>query len=117
LENIRERMQQKGFLEAKVGTPEFSLYRRHNLFGKIRKMLRITIPVELGPRYRLGEVQVQGNKIVKSEFLKNQLKMDKGDVFNIKKRNDAIEAMRKLYYSLGHFYCQVVPTENLDPIK
>ncbi|MBN1197049.1 MAG: outer membrane protein assembly factor BamA [Candidatus Aminicenantes bacterium] len=117
LENIRERMQQKGFLEAKVGTPEFSLYRRHNLFGKIRKMLRITIPVELGPRYRLGEVQVQGNKIIRSEFLKNQLKMDKGDVFNIKKRNDAIEAMRKLYYSLGYFYCQVVPTENLDPIK
>jgi len=117
LEKIRERMQQKGFLEAKIGTPEFSLFRRFNVLGRSRKMLRITIPVELGPRYRLGEVNVEGNKIIKSFFIKRQLKMSNGDVFNIKKRNDAIEAIQKLYYSLGFFYCQVVPTENLDPIK
>ena len=116
LEKIRERMQQKGFLEAKVGTPEFSLFRRYNIVGRARKMLRITIPVELGPQYRLGEIKIQGNKTIKSFFLKNQLKMKKGAIFDIKKRNDAIESMKKLYYSLGYFYCQVVPTENLDPV-
>lgn len=117
LEEIKVRLQQKGYLEAKVGAPEFATFRKHTWYGSVQNMLRITIPVELGPQYRLGEVKIEGNKIYKTEYLNSLVRMKKDKVFNIKKRNKSIEDIQKAYYSLGHIYCQALPLENLDPVK
>jgi outer membrane protein insertion porin family len=38
-------------------------------------------------------------------------------VYNLKKRNKFIENMQKFYGGIGYFYAQVVPSENLDPVK
>ena len=117
LDKVKERMQQKGYLEAKVGTPEFSLYTRYNVVARKRKMMRITIPIEPGPRYRLGKIKIQGNKIIRTAFLESLVKMKKGAFFDITKRNKAMENIQKVYFSFGHFYCQIAPSENLDPVK
>lgn len=117
VEEVRLRLQQKGYIEAKVGTPEFSTERRPNVFGRDQNMMKISIPVELGPRYRLRNVTIEGNKTIKTEHLLTFLKLKKGNIYNVKKRNKAIEEMQKFYGALGFFYCQVVPTENLDPVK
>jgi outer membrane protein insertion porin family len=117
VEEVRLRLQQKGYIEAKVGTPEFSMEKKLTVFGRAQNMMKITIPVELGPRYRLGNVTIEGNKTIKTEFLRTFIKLKKGGIYNVKKRNKAIEEMQKFYGSLGFFYCQVVPTENLDPVK
>ena len=117
LEEVRLRLQQRGYLEAKVGNPEFSMQKKLTVFGRAQNMMTITIPVELGPRYRLGNVVIEGNKTIKTDFLRAFLKLKKGRIYNVKKRNKAIEEMQKFYGSLGYFYCQVVPTENLDPVK
>ena len=55
LEEVRLRLQQKGYLEAKVGTPEFGTINQKTIFGKLQPMLKMSIPVELGPRYKVGE--------------------------------------------------------------
>ncbi len=117
LEGVRLRLQERGYLESKLGTPRFVSYRGENIFGSERKFLRIEIPVDLGPRYRLGEVNVEGNKILRSEFLLSFIKMERGSIYNIKKRNKSIEEMLKFYRTLGYFYGQIVPVENLDPVK
>jgi outer membrane protein insertion porin family len=41
LEEVRLRLQQKGYLEAKVGTPETSLATKKTILGKVQKMLKI----------------------------------------------------------------------------
>lgn len=117
LEEVKARLQQKGYLEAKVGTPAFSLFNKNSIWGKAQKMLRISIPVELGPKYKLGEVKIEGNKIYKTEFLESLVKMKKGKTYDIKKRNKSIEDIQKAYYALGNIYCQAIPLENLDPVK
>jgi len=117
LEEIRLRLQQKGYLEAKVGTPEFSMVNKQTVFGKLQKMLKVSIPVELGPRYRVGDIALEGNKVIRSDFLKNLITLKKGQVYNIKKRNKFIEEIQKFYGGIGYFYAQVVPSENLDPVK
>lgn len=125
LEKIKLRLQQKGFLEAKVGKPTFSIFNRYSVwnylwpFTKKRKMLKVSIPVELGPKYKIGEIKIEGNKIIRTDFLKGMAssKMKKGKTYNIKVRNKIIENIRKFYGSLGYFYCQIAPVENLDPIK
>lgn len=117
LEAIKERLQQKGYLEAKVGSPSLSMFKRRTAFGKVRNMMKITIPVEVGPRYKLGDIKIEGNKILRSEFLRAIVKLQKGKTYNIKKRNKIIEEIQKIYGSLGYIYAQIVPLENLDPVK
>jgi outer membrane protein insertion porin family len=117
LEEVRLRLQQKGYLEAKVGTPEFSMVNKKTVFGKLQKMLKISIPVELGPCYRVGNIALEGNKVIRSDFLKSMVTIKKGQVYNIKKRNKFIEEIQKFYGGIGYFYAQVVPSENLDPVK
>jgi outer membrane protein insertion porin family len=117
LEAIKLRLQQKGYLEAKVGTPAVSLVHRHTALGKKQKMLRISIPVEMGPQYKVGDIRIEGNQIVKTDFLNRLITLKKGDVYNIKKRNKNIEEIQNIYGTLGHIYCQIAPVENLDPVK
>jgi outer membrane protein insertion porin family len=117
LEEVRLRLQQKGYLEAKVGTPEFSMVARKTVVGHQQQMLQLSIPVELGPRYRMGAVTIDGNKVIRTDFLQNLIGLKKGKVYDIKKRNKFIEDVQKFYGGIGYFYAQVVPSENLDPVK
>jgi outer membrane protein insertion porin family len=117
LEEIKLRLQQKGYLEAKVGSPIVSIVRKHTVMGKVQKMMLIEIPVDTGPQYRVGNVRIEGNNVIKSNFLKRMVTLNKGDIYNIKKREKIRENLRDIYGSLGYIFCQVVPTENLDPVK
>ncbi len=117
LEEVRLRFQQKGYLEAKVGNPEFSWMDQKTVMGNVQKMLVLSIPVEMGPCYKIGSISIEGNKIIRGDFLKQMIDLKKGETFNVKKRNKSVEAIQKFYGSLGYFYAQVVPRENLDPVK
>ncbi|MDD8013825.1 MAG: outer membrane protein assembly factor BamA, partial [Acidobacteriota bacterium] len=117
LEEVRLRLQQKGYLEAKVGTPEFSMVEKKTVIGRRQQMMQLSIPVDLGPRYRLGGIAIEGNKVIRTEFLRSLVTLKPGRVYNIKKRNKIVENMQKFYGGLGYFYAQVVPSENLDPVK
>ncbi|HSQ34740.1 MAG TPA: outer membrane protein assembly factor BamA, partial [Candidatus Binatia bacterium] len=117
LEEVRLRFQQKGYLEAKVGSPELSWVDKKTVMGKVQKMLVLSIPVEMGPCYKIGDISIEGNQVIRGDYLKQMITLKKGEVFDIKKRNKSIEAIQKFYGSLGYFYAQVVPRENLDPVK
>jgi outer membrane protein insertion porin family len=117
LEEVRLRLQQKGYLEAKVGTPEFGSAEKKTIFGKRQKMLTISIPVELGPRYRVGNIIIEGNKVIGSDFLRKFVTFKKGQVYDLKKRNKFIEEIQKFYGGIGYFYAQIAPSENLEPVK
>ena len=41
-------------------------------------MLSISIPVELGPRYRVGSVAIEGNKVIRGDFLQSLVTLKKG---------------------------------------
>jgi len=117
LKEVTLRLRQKGFLEAKVGSPKYSYFLKKNIFGAVKKMLKIDIPLELGPKYYFRNVNVEGNKIVRTEFIRRFVTLKKGKVYNLKKRNKNVEDLRKFYGSIGYFYCQIAPEENLDPVN
>ena len=50
-------------------------------------------------------------------LLNRLITLKKGQVYNIKKRNKSVEEIQKFYGSLGYFYAQVAPSENLDPVN
>lgn len=117
LEEVSLRLKSKGYLEAKVGQPEISEVKRTPLFRKSRKMMKLSIPVEMGPRYKLADIKIEGNKIIRTDYLATLIPMKKGRYFDLKKRNKAVEEIQKFYSSIGYVYCRIVPEENLDPVK
>ena len=117
LEEVRQRLQQRGYLEAKVGTPELSVVTQASVWGKSQRMLKLVIPVDMGPRYKVGQITIEGSKVIPAAFLRQFVKLKPGSTYNIKKRNKSVEQMQKFYGGLGYFYCQVAPEENLDPVR
>ncbi len=117
IEKLKEYYQSKGFMEVRIGKPRTEQIKKRNIFFSKKDMLKIIIPVEEGPQYRLGSVKIVGNKVVPTKVLETILKMKKGYVYNVKKRNKGIEEIQKLYGEGGYFYAQIMPIENLDPEK
>ena len=117
LNNLKLRLQQKGYLEAKVGTPQLTLFLKPTITGKIQKMIRISIPLETGPQYRISNIHIEGNQVIKTAYLKKEISLKKGDIYNIKKRNNIITEIQKMYGTIGYCRCQIVPIDNLDPVK
>lgn len=117
LEEVKLRLQEKGYLEDKVGKPTFSTERGTTIWGSKQEMLKLSIPVELGPRYKLKSIKIEGNKVIKTDYLYTLGKMKVGDIYNAKKRNDMVKEIQKVYGSLGYIYAQINPVENLDPVQ
>jgi outer membrane protein insertion porin family len=84
LEEVKLRLQEKGYLEAKVDNPTLSMISKYTAFGKFQSMMKISIPVDVGPKYTLSNIKIEGNKILKTEFLRGMLKLKLGKTYNIK---------------------------------
>jgi len=115
LENLKKAYYNQGFLEVNIGEPKFEYVQKRDIFFKKRKMVNITIPIEENDRYKIGTIDVEGNKILPDEVVKAILGLNKNDWYSLKKRNDGIQEIQKAYGNRGYFYCQVAPVENLDP--
>ena len=70
------------------------------------KAVNITIPIEEGPRYRMGTLHVRSANpdeglFFKTDFLESIFPVKKGDIFSVAKVRKAIEDYTKLYGNYG----------------
>ncbi len=114
-ENLRKKFQEFGYMEATIGEPVIEEVTRKSIFFKKQKMKKITIPVDAGYRYTVGDVKIEGNKVIATHFLRNMVKMSEGDVYSTKGREKTVEEIREVYANLGYLYSQIIPVESLDP--
>ncbi len=114
-DQIKKMYQENGYMEATVGEPRVEQYEKQDVFFKKQKMMRITIPVNPGYLYRVGEIRIEGNKAFAAKGLRNLVKLHTGEVYSIKLREKTVEDIAELYRNFGHLYIQVAPVENLDP--
>jgi len=115
LVNIKKKLQGYGFMEAAIGEPRIEEINKRSIFFKKQKMMKIIIPVDVGYRYRLGEVKIEGNKAIATRYLRQLIKFKKGDVYSTKIREDSIEDIGEIYRDGGYLRTQVFPVESLDP--
>ncbi len=114
---IKKAYQEHGYMEATVGTPKVEETSKRTIFfwAKPQKMMKITIPVDAGYLYRVGEVKVEGNKAFTIEGIKSKIEFEAGDIYSIKTREKSVEDLGELFRNFGHLYAQVMPVESLDP--
>ncbi|MCQ2202907.1 MAG: outer membrane protein assembly factor BamA [Bacteroidales bacterium] len=77
--------------------------------------VKVTIDIDEGHRYYLGNVTWVGNTIYPSDYLDYVFKMKKGDVYDSKKMSKRLkedeDAVHSLYMDNGYLFSDIVPIE------
>src|SRR5687767_944056 len=110
-EKIVEYYRNKGYITARVGQPEIKVL-EDSKDGEVR-WVQLDVPIDEGPRYKIGELTFDGNKVIKTEFLEPLFKVKKGDWYSDKPIRNGLIKARELYGTGGYFEFTGFP--DLDP--
>ncbi len=109
----------KGYISARVGQPEIKILQDEK-DGKTRNV-ELKVPVTEGDRYRIGSIDFEGNKVVKTEGLRPLFKLKEGDYYSEKQIRKGMEVSRELYGTVGYWeftgYPDLKPRNIPDPTK
>src|SRR4029453_15244982 len=100
-ERITENYRNKGYIAARIGTPEIKGL-QHTKDGKTR-YIELKVPVAEGDRYRVGSFAFDGNTVVKSEVLRQLFKVNGGAYYSEKKDRKGTQMARHLYGAGGYW--------------
>jgi outer membrane protein insertion porin family len=109
LDEVREVYRKAGYKNIVIGEPRVELER---LDGPVRpedpkRKLIVTIPLEEGRRWKLGDVRIEGNETFEAEILARQFPDPRGGWLRSTSIDKGIEALSDLYSNTGHLYAQV----------
>jgi outer membrane protein insertion porin family len=104
---IIEYYRKRGYITARIGQPDLKILEDEN-DGETR-WVQLSIPVTEGDRYRVGNFTFDGNKIVKSEFLRPLFKMDEGDYYDEEKIKKGLDKAREVYGAGGYYEFTAYP--------
>ena len=112
-EKVVEYYRNEGYITARVGQPEIKIIEDSE--DKETRWVQLNIPIDEGPRYRVGKFDFEGNKIIKTEFLAPFFKLKAGDWYSDKPIRNGLVKAREGYGSLGYFEFTGCP--DLKPIE
>jgi len=113
--SLKKKLQEHGYMEASIGEPRIEDITKRTIFLKKQTMKKIVIPVDPGYRYFVGDVKIEGNQIISTQYLQKLIKMKKGQIYSTKLREDSVEKVREIYNDTGYLGAQIMPVESLDP--
>ncbi|MCM8784983.1 MAG: outer membrane protein assembly factor BamA [Candidatus Omnitrophica bacterium] len=97
IKKIKDFYNENGFIEVKVEKEvKYS-----------EKGIIINVFIDEGKRYFTGEIEFTGDLIFDQEILEKQILLKRGDVFNVKKNQETIKNIYKLYAGEGYIKCNV----------
>jgi outer membrane protein insertion porin family len=100
----------KGFVKIRVLEPEIDI-------SKKTKKIFITIPVEEGKRYNVGKIILNDDGTYTTKELRERLKSQEGDVYNLSQIREDVIAITDLYSEKGYAYADVSPLTRIDDVK
>jgi hypothetical protein len=95
-ERIRQALRDVGYFKARVEEPTFAFP------TKGRGIANVTVKVEPGGQYRLGEIRFQRATVFPAEELRSVFSERNGDLFNATKFSRGLDDLRKLYGTRGY---------------
>jgi outer membrane protein insertion porin family len=98
----------RGYVTVNVGRPSVAL-------SPDRRYIHVTIPVEEGERYRIGEVKFAGQLLEQEPRLRALLRTKEGAWFARSDVGQDLFAIGDVYKDLGYAYANVTPLTDTDP--
>jgi outer membrane protein insertion porin family len=112
LDAVRELYLKAGYKNVVLGEPKIEVkpVKGGEAAGpEVKRRLFITIPVEEGDRWKLGEITIEGSERFPAEVLMRQFEKPKGGWLRSKVIDDGLETIRELYSNTGHLFAQIEP--------
>jgi outer membrane protein insertion porin family len=100
-DRLVEHYRNHGYVTARVGAPRLEPI-GDSSDGKTR-WVNLRIPVEEGPRYRVGEFVFDGAAVLKAEALRTLFKVKSGRYYAESAVRKGIEKARDIYGTIGYF--------------
>jgi outer membrane protein insertion porin family len=100
-EKITAFYRDRGYIRANVGVPELKVLT--DTADKKTRWIELKIPINEGSRYKVGNFDIAGNTVVKTDFLKPLFKMNAGEYYAEKKIRKGLEKAREMYGSGGYW--------------
>ncbi|MEM6454531.1 MAG: outer membrane protein assembly factor BamA [Acidobacteriota bacterium] len=110
LDSVRELYRKAGYKDILLGRPEIEVVAQNPNAPTIeeqKRRLAITIPVEEGLRWKLGEITIEGNEVFSDELLLRQFERPRGGWLRAKVVDGGLENVNKLYQSIGYIFSEI----------
>ncbi len=104
LDRIVNLYKEKGFLEARIV---------HHEIEEEDQFVNIKIALAEGKKFFFGGMAIEGESLFSEEELKKRLRIKKGQVYNYKKINNALQELYSLYAEEGYIYVVIIPIEEI----
>jgi outer membrane translocation and assembly module TamA len=75
----------------------------------------VVIDFQTGPRYRLSAIYISGNRAIAADQLRGLIPITPGDVFETKRVQQAVDAIRSLYVVHGYRDANVLSERRVNP--
>jgi outer membrane protein insertion porin family len=94
-----------GYIQARIGEPQIE-YKGNQIY--------ITIKIDEGPQFKVGNVDITGDLILPKDELKKRLKINKETYYNREVVRNDILALTDFYSDEGFAYADISPTIDKD---
>src|SRR6266550_3164043 len=127
LRHVDNYMRSKGYLQARHGEPRVeSVGPRRTGFpilplpflSSVDEGLRVTVPINEGKIYRIGELKIEGNSIFSEQYIRAVIGLKTGDIADGKRISEALfKNLKELYGSQGfiQYTSEPAPTFKENP--
>ncbi len=116
LEKLKQFYLNNGYIDIRIGEPEIEIVTMRSWWnGKPVKRLKITIPIEEGPRYRVGKIVFKNQKVFSEKELRKMLYFKEGEWYNHAKIQKSLEWMINKYGEKGYLFANIIPETQVDP--
>ena len=105
VERIKDFYRKNGFADIKVN------YAWDYLAGGVF----VTINIEEGPQYLIGEIKIEGNKEISSSQIYKSISLEKEDVYTEERIKEQVGKIQSLYFDKGYIFAQVTPLTYFNP--
>lgn len=95
-----------GFLDAEITGVQMD-------FDETREHVALTIAVDEGPQYRVGDVRWDGNEHFDDIAVARRIRLEKGGVFRDDDYQETIRDLHSLYWDNGYIYVTVEPERTI----
>ena len=96
-----------GYINVSIGRPMIRLSRD-------RRFMYLTIPIDEGPQFRIGEIDFRGDLIGDEEDYYERLTVSKGEIFNRSRVSQDIQRLTHFYQDQGYAYVNPTPLTDVD---
>ena len=108
MQNLQVVYLDRGHVGVKIGHPSVAI-------SPDKRWMFVTVPIEEGPRYRIGEVKFSGTLLDQEDRLRKIVGTMKGAWFSRATVAQDLFAIGDVYKDLGHAYANVTPLTDMNP--